>query len=504
MKDKNLSICERGALAIAGAARRYAVPLAATLIAGFLAHMYAFTNKLLNADETTALFSKGATLTSGRWGLEATKLVFPDVSMPWIYGVIGLLLIAAAVCVIVDCFEIRGRMAQALLGGAVAAFPALTGNFCYMFTSAPYALAILLAVISVRLFARGGWRRCVPGVVLLAFALGIYQAYIALAASLCVVWLIKALLCGGDAKTVLRRGITLLVLLAAALGLYYLVTLIVESVSASGYQEYEVTAGAGIGRSLLAAYSSFVGIFISGNFGFVNSGVSAAAHIVCALAVVYAAVACAVRARDARRTAVLIVLLALYPLSVNCMYLIASADIIHSLVMFSFVSFYVLTAVAVEAAMGEKRPAPRAARAVTALAAAAIIVSNVFFANKVYLKMYLEYENAFSFYNALMAEVMDNPNFSRFTVVDIVGDVQSGLTHFTEEMDTGDFTGANEDLVNTYTRVDFIKYYLGLDLYMYREDTILNCRWYNEMPCYPDEGSIKYLPDENRLVIKLS
>ena len=71
-------------------------------------------------------------------------------------------------------------------------------------------------------------------------------------------------------------------------------------------------------------------------------------------------------------------------------------------------------------------------------------------------------------------------------------------------MDTGDFTGANEDLVNTYTRVDFIKYYLGLDLYMYREDTILNCRWYNEMPCYPDEGSIKFLPDENRLVIKLS
>ena len=39
---------------------------------------------------------------------------------------------------------------------------------------------------------------------------------------------------------------------------------------------------------------------------------------------------------------------------------------------------------------------------------------------------------------------------------------------------------------------------------MYREDTILNCRWYNEMPCYPDEGSIKYLQDENRLVIKLS
>ena len=200
--------------------------------------------------------------------------------------------------------------------------------------------------------------------------------------------------------------------------------------------------------------------------------------------------------------ALLAVLLALYPLSVNCMYLIASSDIIHSLVMFSFVSFYVLTAVAVEAAAGKKNA--RTLRAAAAVAAALIVVSNVYFANKVYLKMYLEYENAFSFYNALMAEVMDNPNFSRYTVVDIVGDAQSGLTHFTEEIDIGDFTGPNEDLVNTYTRVDFIKYYLGLDLYMYREDTILKCQWYDEMPCYPDEGSIKYLPDENRLVIKLS
>lgn len=502
MKENKLSLCERAALALSAAARRYAVPLASALGVGFLAHMYAFTNKLLNADETTALFSKGATLTSGRWGLEATKLLFPDVSMPWIYGVISLLLIAAAVCVIIDCFDIKSRAVQALLGGAIAAFPALTGNFCYMFTSAPYALAILLAVVSVRLFARGTWRQRALGVVLLAFALGIYQAYIALAASLCIVLLIKELLSGSDAPRVLRRALILLLLLAAALGIYYLVTLIVESAADSGYQEYEVTAGNGIGRGLVAAYTSFIGIFLSGNFGFVNSGVSAAAHIVCALAMVYALVLCAVRGRDVRRAVLLAVLLALYPLSVNCMYLIASSDIIHSLVMFSFVSFYVLTAVAVEAAAGKKNA--RTLRAAAAVAAALIVVSNVYFANKVYLKMYLEYENAFSFYNALMAEVMDNPNFSRYTVVDIVGDAQSGLTHFTEEIDTGDFTGPNEDLVNIYTRVDFIRYYLGLDLYMYREDTILNCRWYNEMPCYPNEGSIKYLPDENRLVIKLS
>ena len=117
--------------------------------------------------------------------------------------------------------------------------------------------------------------------------------------------------------------------------------------------------------------------------------------------------------------------------------------------------------------------------------------------------MYLEYENAYSFYNSLMAEVMDTPGFSQFTVIDIVGNTQSGLTHFDEEIDTAGFTGPNEDLVNTYTRVSFIKYYFGLDLYMYREDTILDCDWYDEMPCYPADGSIKYLEDENRIVVKL-
>ena len=97
MKNE-LSLCERAYLHLCAAVRRFALPLASFFAVGFLAHMYAFTNKLLNADETAALFSKGATVTSGRWGLEAVKLIFPDVSMPWIYGVISLALIAAAVC----------------------------------------------------------------------------------------------------------------------------------------------------------------------------------------------------------------------------------------------------------------------------------------------------------------------------------------------------------------------------------------------------------------------
>lgn len=499
--NKSYSLCERAFITVASAVRRNALTISASLCFGFLAHMFAFTNKLLNADETAALFSKGATVTSGRWGLELTRLVFPDISMPWIYGVLALLLMTAAVCFAVDLFDFKKTASRVLLCGAFMAFPAVTGNFCYMFTSASYSLAIFLAVLAVWLFAKGGKGRAAAGCVVLALSLGIYQAYVALAASFCVVWLIKALMQPElDVKSALKAAVRFFALLVVTLVLYYAVTLAVEAALGAGYQEYEVTSGGGILHRLLVTYSAFVGIFTSGNFGFVTSGVSLAAHCVCAVIIVFGAAVAVIRTHDAKRGILMLILTAIYPLSVNCMYLAASSDIIHTLVIFSFVSFYVLTL----AVLDNMPDCRKAVRYVCAAAMAVIILSNVYFANKVYLKMYLEYENAFSFYNSLMADIMETPQFERYTVIDLVGSTRNGLTDFDEELDLGNFMGVNDDLVNIYTRVSFIKYYLGLDLYMYREDTILDCDWYDEMPCYPEEGYIKFLPDEGRLVVKLS
>lgn len=501
MKDNN-SLCERVALAAANAAKRFALPISATLIFGLMAHMYAFSNKLINADETAALFSKGATLTSGRWGLELSKLLFPDVSMPWIYGVLSLVFVAAAVCFVIDAFCIKNRLSQFLLGGCFAVFPALTGNFCYMFTSTAYALAILLAAVAVWLFERGGLWRSIVGCALLAVSIAVYQSYIAIAASFCVLLLIERLMdSDSTAREVLRRGVYYLAMLLISLVLYYAVTFIIESTINSGYQNYEVTAEKSLVHSFLTAYSAFIKTFVSGYFGYVNSPLSMIAHFACAAVILYALAANLLRQRNRAKTVLMLVLLLVYPLSVNCIYLIASVDIIHSLVLFSFSSFYIFTAFTAE----RVERGARIIKDISALSVACIIACNIFFANKVYLKMYLEYENAYAYYNTLMAQVMDTPGFEKYTIIDIVGNSDCGITHF-PELDTEGFTGPNEDLVNTYTRVSFIKYYLGLDLFMYREDEVLNADWYEELPCYPNEGSIVYRAEENqnRIIVKLS
>ena len=61
---------------------------------GIFTHMYILTNKLLNFDEILNLFSKGATLELGRWGLELTKYIFPNYSMPVFNGMLSIFLIS--------------------------------------------------------------------------------------------------------------------------------------------------------------------------------------------------------------------------------------------------------------------------------------------------------------------------------------------------------------------------------------------------------------------------
>lgn len=498
--DKNYSLFEFLAEYLGGKIRKYALPLVSALVFGLLAHGYAFTNKLLNADEISALFTKGATITSGRWGLVLSSYVLPDYSMPWIFGLISLVLIACAACLIVSVFEIKRPLLQAALAGAILSFPALVGNFSFMFTSSAYAVAILCAAASVWFFEKGGRIRRVLSVLLLALAMGIYQAYLSVASGLFVLLMLKRLMDDDSSvKEVILKGLSYVAMLLISLGFYYAVTYVVELCSESGYQEYEVYAKAGFFKSLRLAYTSFIRSFTDGYFGFVNSKLSAAVHVLLGAGSVLGLLRCLTARKQGLKLVLGLVLLAIFPLSLNCIYLIASVDIIHSLVLFSFICVYVLAAmVADRVELGRHI----CLRDVSALALAVIIMGNIFYANKIYLKMQLQYENAYAFYNTLMAQIMDTPGFEEGTVIDFVGNDASGIKVF-EEIDSSQLTGPNDELVNIYTRVDFIRHYLGLDLYAYMED-IIYADWFYELPSYPDEGSIIMRPGEPRIIIKFS
>ena len=183
MRVKEQSCIEQAVGILRGKLSDNQVAFFATIIIGLITHMFMFSNKLVNHDDIHELFGKGATISSGRWGLALLEAIFPNYSMPWIYGAISLVLIAVAVCLIIKLFSIRNKILQVLLAGLIVSFPAQVGTFCYMFTSAPYALSLVLAVTAVVVFEKGTWKSKLVASVLGILSLSIYQAYIAIIAS---------------------------------------------------------------------------------------------------------------------------------------------------------------------------------------------------------------------------------------------------------------------------------------------------------------------------------
>lgn len=481
--------------------RENRLPFLSTVLAGLAAHGYAFGNKLLNHDEIESLFGKGATVTSGRWGLELVKILFPDWSMPWIYGLLSLVLIALAACLMLKILGLHTPAMRILLPALIVSFPSLTGNFCFMFTSSAYAWSFFLTCLAVYLFREGNFRHSAFSMLLLVLALGIYQAYISVAACLFLLLMLRDALDGEKTvPEIIRFGVKALAMMLLAVALYYGVTQLVFRITGAEFNDYvteNVNGAVSFPRRVRMAYDAFLYIFTFRNFYLITSEFSRYLHIALGGMTLLACAYIALRSRRPLHAALAAFLLVLLPLAVCCMFLIMSQESIHTLVMYSFVSVYLLMGLAAE------RLGRVSAASFLAVPLAVIVLANVYFANMCYLKLNLQYENTRAFYTVLAARVESLPGFDGKCRLCLVGK-QDNLLHSFPELDTELFMGVNRDLVNIYSRENLIRYYLGLDMPFADEaeaERLENDPRVAEMAEYPYDGSIRLIDD--LLVVKL-
>ena len=192
MQGNNLSFTERISGRFLNWIWDHKLPFFSSLIFGLITHMFVITNKLPNHDDVIYLFGKGATVSSGRWGLELLRHVIPDFSMPWLHGITSLLLLSVSICIIVELFQLKSRLGQILLSALIISFPSQVGTFCYMYTSSSYAVAFLFCVLAVREAAKDNWRHWLVSALLFTLMLSIYQAYLAITASLMILLLMTS------------------------------------------------------------------------------------------------------------------------------------------------------------------------------------------------------------------------------------------------------------------------------------------------------------------------
>ena len=497
--------------------REFAVPILTAFLFGFLAHGFAFTNKLVNHDEVFTLFFKGGSVSLGRWGLDFIDRIFPDYSMPWIYGIVTIALMAAAVCVMVHVFSIRSKLLQALLAGIVLVFPSLTGAFSYMFMSCTYSLSFLLAVIAASLVRQGKVKEWIIAIICMVGSLSLYQAHIAIAASLLVLVLIQRLLHETDVMPLIKKGIQYVLFLILSMGIYYIAVKVMQYWKNVGFNSY--AAGnlsfdlRTIPSDIADAYATFFQYITQGYQGLIPTAFSRGVHMLCFCVAAILLLAWALNQKGKRlaRFGMLFALIGILPLSSNCLHLFATRDSVHTLVACGFVSIYVLVVILAQDCPpalpeGKLRTMARSiALNLITLCLAVVIIVNTYIANESYLNLYLRYENACSFYTSLIADLKLMPEFNEDTKLAVIGTFQEPSFYLEKFSFSDDITGIDGFLPDSYSKDKFMEYYMGFPIEFATEQEIQEITAtaeYAGMAVYPYYGSMQWF--DNILAVKLS
>ena len=251
--------------------------------------------------------------------------------------------------------------------------------------------------------------------VLLVISLSIYQPYLAVCTSLLIVWCFS--LCLSEEHTgreVVVLGLRYIVVIVISMLVYYGILALVKRFSdmpLNEYAENNLNSVSDILRGVLVAYTSFAGYFLRGHYDIVRPGISFAAHLVLVLVTVFLLALHFLSPRSRVKGRLWAALLCL---CINCLRLISS--LFHNLMVYGFVSFYILVAVVLERCLPEagekwKVPAGNLCTDVTAASLAVILISNVYFANAIYLDMYMQEEQAKAFYQGVVASLTQQEDF---------------------------------------------------------------------------------------------
>ena len=509
MTETNPLLFQRVLLWLGRKAKENRASLCSALIFGFLAHGFAFANKLVNHDEANALFSKGGSVVLGRWGLCFLDNLFPNVSMPWIYGILTVSFLAIAVCVLVRLLPLKSRWAQVLAAGLVVTFPSLTGTLGYMFMSSSHGLAFLLTTLAAWFITRPEKRYHPAALACLVFAMGIYQAFVGLCAGLLVIVVIRRLLEGEDGKTVLRDGLGCILFLVLSLGLYYGIAQLALALTHQTMADYAtngmVFSPLALPANALRAYRTFFSVFTDGTYSLVPTRFSRVVHGLLWLA---AGILLIVRVRAKKRNALNLVLLiaalALFPLAVCCIFLFIAPASVHTIVLYSVVSVYLLVLMLADACPPITKPR-RAVLNILPLLCALVIAVNIYIANESYLTLYLRYENAYAFYTSLIADVKASPEFTQGSKLAVIGTWQDPAFYEEHMPFTDTLTGVTGFKPDSYSKARFLEQYVGFALpFASREEErkIAASAEFAEMPVYPYYGSMRKIGDT--FVVKLS
>lgn len=496
---------------------KYSFMFIITILLGLITHAFVLTNKLVNHDELSATFSKGATFVSGRWGLEYIKYIFPNFSMPWYNGILMIILIAFAACFVIKILNVKSKLKQAIIGGIMITFPTITSTLTYMFTSSSYGLAILLSVICVYFATKTDKKiNIFLSITCLVLSLGLYQAYISFTTTLFVIVLIQKCMDKNlKFKEIIMEAIKFVVILIISLALYMIITKICNMISGISLGTYQGTNEMGhvtlvsIVKGIIYSYQTLLLAVIKTWNGITIGKILKLFYlIILTINGIYILLNYnEVRKESIKKGLLFLGLCLILPVAMNMLYILNANVDMHSLMVYGMCMIFILPVILCDNILLKK--SIKTIQKSVYIILIIVIFQYITLANECYLKLQLAYENNYAFYSTLVTRIESTPGFDKNSKVTFIGgykgEMLNDMNEYFGHLDYLVGVNSNLDLISAYTNQNFINLYIGIELpYASDEErsNIANLEELKEMNVYPYDGSIKKIGDI--IVVKFS
>ena len=182
--------------------RNFKLCMLATFIIGLAAHMYCYTNMLTGADDAF-LFSEPHSWADGaagtRWLLTVYFSIIKNIRMPWLLGVMTLLLYGVAAWLVCETLSVTSSAGIILVSGLMVTSPTMISSNFYLTSAHMYAGALLFACLAAYAYKkwRHGW---IAAFVFMLLSEGSYAAYISMTLCLFFLCSLKELLFDQEAN----------------------------------------------------------------------------------------------------------------------------------------------------------------------------------------------------------------------------------------------------------------------------------------------------------------
>ncbi len=495
---------------------KYKVILLSTLIFGLVSQGMGLFNKFSVLDDVTN-YGVGMTYEVGRWFLDlmykVESLLINDsnYSLATYNGFIGILFIAASACVIVKVLDINDTVICAFIAGVMVSFPVITCIFGYMFTMHYYMFSLFLGCLGAYYICKKDiWIYWLLGIMMIAMSIGIYQAFIPVVTSAMCIYLIGYCYDSNDIRAIIGKIVRVGSSCVLFLALYYMISEIYLKIMGARLFNYRGMAEAGtvsVKLYLIRAISAFAELFVpktdTGYFMF-PGGLLTAYRIVLAVSVVLSILFLVRVFMKNKISAILCaVLMLILPVSINLIVVMVERLYIHALMVYGHIFVLVYFAWLIDR-IGFEGLGEKVGRVVSIITTVGMLVILMLFCrldNKCYLKASYAQMDAISYATTLIAEIKGTEGYKSDMPVAYInaGNIADS------SLQSGD-VGHMDDIVylpyydvcgyvNTYSYKDFIRQWCGFSALNADESYFSSLEEVQEMPHYPDDGSIRIIED---------